>query len=206
MTAHTAERCAWLTADPLYLHYHDTEWGVPIRHDDTALFERLCLEGAQAGLSWITILRKRDHYRTVFDGFDAERIAQYDQTKVAALLADAGIVRNRAKIAAAIRNAQAYLTLREQIGSFSDFLWSFVGGYTHIHHYETLAAVPALTDASTAMSTALKQRGFTFCGPTICYAMMQAVGMVNDHVTTCIRHAECAALAIQPGDEQPGSR
>ncbi|MGQ9907716.1 MAG: DNA-3-methyladenine glycosylase I [Candidatus Flexifilum sp.] len=188
-------RCGWAKG-PLYLHYHDTEWGVPIRHDDRALFERLCLEGAQSGLSWITILRKRDHYRLVFDQFDPEEVARYDEAKIIRLLADPGIVRNRAKIEAAIANARAYLDLRDRVGSFSDFLWGFVDGRTIINRCADHRQCPTETPQSRAMSRALKANGFRFCGPTICYALMQAVGMVNDHEITCFRHAACAALAV----------
>lgn len=189
-------RCNWGN-DPLYLHYHDSEWGVPIRADDRALFERVCLEGAQAGLSWITILRKREHYRAAFDHFDAEKIARYDDAKVAELLGNAGIVRNRAKIAATINNARAFLDLLDRRGSFSDFLWSFVDGRMIVNHFTEWEQCPTETPQSQAMSKALKQNGFKFCGPTICYAMMQAVGMVNDHMTYCYRHAECVAMAPQ---------
>ncbi len=186
-------RCAWVNlADALYVHYHDTEWGVPIPPDspdaDVRLFERLCLEGAQAGLSWITILRKRDHYRRVFDGFDPAIVAHYDDAKAAALLRDAGIVRNRSKIAAAIANARAVLRMREAGVGFADFLWGFVGGVRRVNQWTMLAEVPAHTAESRAMSKALKARGFAFVGPTTCYALMQAVGMVDDHTIDCFRH------------------
>jgi DNA-3-methyladenine glycosylase I len=183
------ERCGWVSADPLYLNYHDEEWGVPIRSDDDALFERICLEGAQAGLSWITILRKRDHYRAAFDQFSPAKVAAYDDAKVAELMANPGIVRNRLKIAAAINNAQRVLAVQAELGSFSDYLWSFVGGQTIHNQWESLAHIPAETDISRAMSKDLKRRGFKFVGSTICYAMMQAVGMVNDHTVGCFRHA-----------------
>ncbi|MBL8132173.1 MAG: DNA-3-methyladenine glycosylase I [Anaerolineae bacterium] len=183
-------RCAWVNlGEPLYVRYHDEEWGVPIRSDDRRLFERLCLEGAQAGLSWLTILRKRENYRKAFDGFDPAVVAQYDDAKAAALMADAGIVRNRAKIASAINNARCVLRLQDDLGSFSDFLWSFVGGTTLRNTWAALADIPAETAESRAMSKALKSRGFTFVGPTICYAMMQATGMVNDHTADCFRYA-----------------
>jgi DNA-3-methyladenine glycosylase I len=181
-------RCAWATND-LAIRYHDTEWGVPL-HDDRALFEFLILEGAQAGLSWDTILRKRDRYRAVFDDFDAEAVARYDAEKVAALLADPGIVRNRAKIAAAIQNARAFLAVREECGTFDAYIWRFIGGSPRMNAWPTLAALPAQTPESAAMSTDLRRRGFTFVGPTICYAFMQATGMVNDHTPDCFRYAE----------------
>ena len=183
------DRCPWCGDDPLYQHYHDHEWGVP-EYDDRALFECLNLEGAQAGLSWITVLRKREHYRKVFDGFDAEKIARYDDSKVAALLQDAGIIRNRLKVAATIGNAQSYLALRDQGQTLSDFLWDFVDGQPQINHFHTLKEVPASTPVAEAMSKALKKRGFKFVGPTIVYAFMQATGMVNDHLTTCPRHRD----------------
>jgi DNA-3-methyladenine glycosylase I len=181
-------RCAWATND-LAIRYHDTEWCVPL-HDDRALFEFLILEGAQAGLSWDTILRKRDRYRAVFDDFDAEAVARYDAEKVAALLADPGIVRNRAKIAAAIQNARAFLAVREECGTFDAYIWRFIGGAPQMNAWPTLAALPAQTPESVAMSTDLRRRGFTFVGPTICYAFMQATGMVNDHTPDCFRYAE----------------
>jgi DNA-3-methyladenine glycosylase I len=182
-----AHRCAWATND-LAIRYHDAEWGVPL-HDDRALFEFLVLEGAQAGLSWETILRKRDRYRAVFDNFDAEAVARYDESKVVALLADPGIVRNRAKIAAAIRNAQSFLAVREEFGTFDAYIWRFIGGQSRMNAWPTLAAVPAQTAESIAMSMDLRRRGFTFVGPTICYAFMQATGMVNDHTIDCFRYA-----------------
>lgn len=181
------ERCPWCGTDPLYQHYHDHEWGVP-EYDEQALFECLNLEGAQAGLSWITVLRKRDRYRQVFDGFDAERIVRYGEVKVAELLADPGIIRNRLKVRATIGNARAYLELREEGRSFSDFLWDFVDGSPQINHFSSMKEVPAATPQAEAMSKALKKRGFKFVGPTIVYAFMQATGMVNDHLTSCPRH------------------
>jgi DNA-3-methyladenine glycosylase I len=184
------ERCGWVNADPLYIQYHDEEWGVPIRHDDNALFERICLEGAQAGLSWITILRKRENYRAAFDGFDPVKVAAYDEAKVAELMANPGIVRNRMKIEAAINNAQRVLAVQAELGSFSDYLWGFVGGQTIHNRWESLSQIPPETDISKAMSKDLKKRGFKFVGSTICYAMMQAVGMVNDHTVGCFRHGE----------------
>lgn len=191
MTNLMPARCPWVNLnDPLYVAYHDTEWGVPIRHDDRALFERICLEGAQAGLSWITILRKRENYRAAFDHFDPEKVARYDETRITQLLADPGIVRNRLKIQAAVRNAQAFLRVRDETGSFADYLWRFVDGRTIQNTWRTLAEIPTETAESRAMSQDLKKRGFTFVGPTICYAMMQAVGMVNDHTVDCFRHPE----------------
>lgn len=192
MTGRT--RCGWVNDDPLYIAYHDEEWGVPL-HDDRRLFEILVLEGAQAGLSWYTILKKRDGYRRAFDGFDPERVARYDEKKVASLLQDPGIVRNRLKVQAAIGNARAWLDLRESGLAFSDFLWDFTGGEPVVNAWRRLEDVPASTPASEAMSRSLKKLGFRFVGPTICYAFMQAVGMVNDHTTTCFRWKECKALA-----------
>ena len=179
----SVERCAWAGTDPLYVAYHDTEWGVPIR-DPRRLFELLCLEGAQAGLAWITILRKRDGYRAAFDAFDPERMAAYDDADRARLLAEAGIVRNRAKIDAFIGNARAYLDLDD----FSGLLWSFVDGEPVINRWRTLDDVPAETDTSRAMSRELRSRGFRFVGPTICYALMQSAGLVDDHLVSCFRH------------------
>jgi len=173
--------------------YHDREWGVPL-YNDRKLFEMLVLEGAQAGLSWITILRKRPHYRRVFDRFDPAKIARYDRRRINSLLGDAGIVRNRLKVEAAVHNARAFLEVKEHDGRFSDFLWQFVNGTSITNHWKTLRHVPASTPASQAMSRALKRRGFRFVGPTICYALMQSVGMVNDHTTRCFRHREIARL------------
>ena len=187
-------RCAWCGRDALYVRYHDTEWGAPV-YEDRALFAKLILDGAQAGLSWITILRRQEHYWQAFDGFDAAKMARYDEAKVAELMGNAGIIRNRLKIHAAIQNARAYLDIMEKEGSFSDFLWQFVGGAPIQNRWGALAELPAATPESRAMSKALKQRGFQFVGETICYAFMQAVGMVNDHAVTCFRHAECLALA-----------
>lgn len=190
------QRCTWAGNDPLYRAYHDTEWGVPV-DDPRTLFEFLILEGAQAGLSWITVLRKREHYRAVFDGFDPERIARYDDAKKAALLADPGIIRNRMKIDAAIGNARAWLALREAGIDPVAWLWQFVDGEPRQNGHASLAEVPASTPLSDAMSKTLKARGFKFVGSTICYAFMQAVGMVNDHPIECFRHHEVAALARQ---------
>ncbi len=183
-------RCDWLSAEPIYIAYHDAEWGVPV-HDDRALFEKLILDGFQAGLSWLTILKKRDNFIAAFDGFDPAVIAGYGPGKVEALMADKGIVRNRAKIEATIRNAQGWLALMErEPEGFSGFLWSFVGGAPKVNRWKSLAEVPAETPQSKAMSKALRAEGFNFVGPTICYAFMQAVGLVNDHTTDCFRHGE----------------
>jgi DNA-3-methyladenine glycosylase I len=183
-------RCAW-ARDPLSIAYHDAEWGVPL-HDDRALFELLILEGAQAGLSWSTILRKRENYRAAFDRFDARKIARYDDRKIAALLADAGIVRNRLKISAAVANAQAFLAVQKEFGSFDRFIWELAGGRPLHNRWRAMGQVPARTAASDAMSRALAKRGFRFVGSTICYSFMQATGMVNDHLTACFRHRELA--------------
>jgi len=183
------ERCPWAEGFDLYRDYHDREWGLPLR-DDRALFELLILEGAQAGLSWATILRKRENYRRAFDAFDPAQIAHYGDKKVAALLADAGIVRNRAKVAAAIQNARAYLGLTATGQSFSDLLWQVVAGVPIQNHWTSMGQVPARTTESDALSKALGRAGFKFVGSTICYAFMQAAGMVNDHLTSCPRHAE----------------
>jgi DNA-3-methyladenine glycosylase I len=187
------ERCGWAGGDPLYLAYHDLEWGVPER-DDRKLFELLLLEGAQAGLSWITILRKREGYRAAFDGFDPVAIASYDEDKVQALREDARIVRNQAKIRAAIDNARAYLDIQAAGLPFSNFIWAFVDGKPLQNSWSTLDEVPASTGESEAMSRELKRRGFRFVGPTICYAFMQAAGLVNDHLTSCHRWEQVAAL------------
>ena len=178
-------RCAWAKGER-YIQYHDEEWGVPV-HDDRTLFEFLILEGAQAGLSWSTILNKRDNYRRAFDGFDPRRIAQYQPKKIKALLADPGIVRNRLKIASAIGNAKAFLRVQEEFGSFDRYIWQFVGGNPRVNPWK-IRQVPARTAESDAMSKDLKRRGFKFVGSTICYAFMQAVGMVNDHVVDCFRY------------------
>jgi DNA-3-methyladenine glycosylase I len=187
-------RCEWVSSDPLYVRYHDEEWAVPIRNNDRALFERLCLEGAQAGLSWITILRKRENYRRAFDGFDPAVVARYDEAKIGELMQDSGIVRNRAKILAAINNAQRVLDVQDELGSFSDYLWGFAGGKTTHNQWQTLRDIPPQTDESRAMSKDLLRRGFKFVGPTICYAMMQAVGMVNDHTVDCFRYEDIKRL------------
>jgi DNA-3-methyladenine glycosylase I len=185
----TVQRCGWTGTDPLYIAYHDQEWGVPV-HDDRTLFEFLILEGAQAGLSWSTILKKRDNYRRAFDNFDPRLVTAYDEAKVAQLLADPGIVRNRAKIAAAISNARAFLVIQQQFGSFDAYVWQFVGGRPLQNARQSLSDIPAETAESQALSKDLKRRGFRFVGPTIIYAFMQAVGMVNDHALSCFRYAE----------------
>lgn len=184
------KRCSWCEGDEQYERYHDEEWGVPV-HDDQQLFEMLNLEGAQAGLSWITVLRKRDHYRKVFDGFDPEKIAKYDQAKREELLSDAGIIRNKLKVNAFIVNAQLYLDMQadESSPSFSEFLWAFVDAKPLVNKRESMADVPVTTEQSEAMSKALKKIGFKFIGSTICYAFMQAAGMVDDHVDACFRRA-----------------
>ncbi|HKK02233.1 MAG TPA: DNA-3-methyladenine glycosylase I [Desulfuromonadales bacterium] len=185
----TPTRCAWPGSDPLYIDYHDREWGVPV-HDDRLLFEFLILEGAQAGLSWITILRKRDAYRRAFAGFDPEVVARFDEAKVAELLADPGIVRNRLKIGSAVGNARAFLQVQEEFGSFDAYLWRFVDGRPVQNARRTQAEIPANTPQSDALSRDLKQRGFRFVGSTICYSHMQAVGMANDHLVDCFRWRE----------------
>ena len=182
-------RCVWAGNDALYQRYHDTEWGVPL-HDDQRLFEFLILEGAQAGLSWITILRKRENYRVAFDDFNAIRIARYDANKIESLLKDTGIVRNRLKVEAAVNNARKFLEVQNEFGSFDKFIWQFVDGKTRQNKWRSLADIPASTPESDTMSKELKRRGFKFVGSTICYAHMQATGMVNDHTTNCFRHKE----------------
>ncbi|MHC4513387.1 MAG: DNA-3-methyladenine glycosylase I [Planctomycetota bacterium] len=184
-----AQRCAWCGDDPLYVAYHDEEWGVPV-HDDRMLFELLTLEGAQAGLSWITILRKRAHYRKAFAGFDPQKVARFDKRKRERLLADPGIVRNRLKIESTVDNAKAFLKVQAEFGAFDSYIWQFVGGEPRRNRFKTLADLPATTPASDAMSKDLKRRGFRFVGSTICYAFMQAAGMVNDHVVSCFRYLE----------------
>jgi DNA-3-methyladenine glycosylase I len=185
-------RCSWCGSDPLYVAYHDQEWGVP-EHDDRALYEKLMLDGFQAGLSWITILRKREAFREAFDGFDPQIIARYDARKLRSLMGDARIVRNRAKIEAAVTNARVYLDLMEQ-QSFATYLWRFVEGRPKLNRFRSLQQVPAQTPIAESMSKELRGKGFRFVGPTIVYAFMQAVGMVNDHLVTCHRHEACAAM------------
>jgi DNA-3-methyladenine glycosylase I len=186
-------RCGWVGNDPLYIDYHDKEWGVPV-HEDRLLFEFLVLEGAQAGLSWATILKKRAEYRRAFDSFDPVRVARYGERKLAELLANPGIVRNRAKIEAAISNAKCFLEVQDDFGSFDAFVWQFVRGKPILNCWSSFRQVPAATAESDAMSKALKKRGFKFIGSTICYAFMQAVGMVNDHTTNCFRYEEIKKL------------
>jgi DNA-3-methyladenine glycosylase I len=182
-------RCTWATSDLLYINYHDQEWGVP-EHDDRNLFEFLILEGAQAGLSWLTILKKRNDYRKAFDNFDVTKIANYNEKKVAKLLANEGIVRNKLKIAATIQNAQAFLTVQKEFDSFDTYIWRFVGGKPKKNAWKDLKEVPSKTAESDAMSKDLTKRGFKFVGSTICYAFMQAMGMVNDHTVDCFRYRE----------------
>jgi DNA-3-methyladenine glycosylase I len=189
-------RCGWATNDPMYLTYHDEEWGVPV-HDDRHFFEMLTLEGAQAGLSWLTILRKREGYRAAFDNFDPTIVATYDDAKIAALLEDAGIVRNRLKISATVRNARAFLEIQRESGSFDAYVWTFVGGKPLVNAWTSLSGVPASTAESDALSKDLKKRGFTFVGSTIIYAFMQAAGLVNDHTTDCFRYGQVAPSAGQ---------
>jgi DNA-3-methyladenine glycosylase I len=189
-------RCHWPGSDPLYLAYHDTEWGVP-EYDDRALFEKLLLDGFQAGLSWITILRRREAFQAAFDKFDPKKIAHYDEAKLAALMENTGIIRNRAKIAGTVASAKAYLALQKE-GGFSAYLWDFVDGRPIQNGFAGHADIPAKTELSIKMSKDLKKRGFAFCGPTIVYAFCQAVGMVNDHVESCFRHEECRKLARKP--------
>lgn len=199
-------RCGWHGVDPLYVAYHDTEWGVP-EYDSRALFEKFILDGFQAGLSWITILRKRPHFRAAFDGFRPEIMARYGPEKIEALMADPGIVRNRSKIESSVRSAQAYLEIEAKQG-FAQFLWDFVDGRPTQNSFRTLNEVPAETEASRKLSKALKQAGFNFVGPTIVYAAMQATGMVNDHLVGCCRHADCAASAktLKAPKRSPRSR
>ena len=182
------KRCAWAKGD-IYIAYHDREWGVPV-HDDRLLFEFLILEGAQAGLSWITILKKRDNYRRAFDNFDARKIARYNSRKIEKLLVDPGIVRNRLKITSAVGNAKALLSVQKEFGSFEDYIWRFTDGKPIRNHWNSLKEIPARTPASDAMSRDLIKRGFKFVGSTICYAFMQAVGMVNDHTVDCFRYGK----------------
>jgi DNA-3-methyladenine glycosylase I len=186
-------RCPWSGSDPGFIAYHDEEWGVPV-HDDRRLFEALVLSGAQAGLSWITILRKRDAYRSAFDHFDPAKVARYDKRKVAALLENPGIVRNRAKVESAVKNAKAFLSVQSQFGSFDAYQWGFVGGRPIQNRWRAVKEIPPSTEQSEAMSADLKNRGFNFVGSTIIYAQMQAVGMVNDHLLNCFRYADVAKL------------
>jgi len=190
----TIKRCSWPGSDDLYVRYHDEEWGVP-EWSDRALFEKLILDGFQAGLSWITILRKREEFRSAFDGFDPRKIARYNERKIEKLLANPGIIRHRGKIEATIGNAKSWIQIMEKEGGFSPFLWDFVDGRPKTNKWRSMKEVPTETEVSKKMSKALKQKGFKFCGPTIVYAFMQAVGMVNDHTVACFRHKECQKLA-----------
>jgi DNA-3-methyladenine glycosylase I len=187
------QRCWWCGDDEQYQHYHDHEWGVPV-HDERDLFEFLCLEGAQAGLSWITILRKRENYRRLFDQFDAQKIASYDDTKIASLLADPGIIRNKLKVNGFVKNARAYLNMLDSDLTLNDYLWDYVDGEPLQNNRESMGQIPANTSMSDAMAKDLKKRGFTFVGSTICYAFMQAAGLVNDHLVDCYRHIELAPV------------
>ncbi len=187
-------RCDWCGTDELYVDYHDTEWGVPL-YDEQALFEFLMLEGAQAGLAWITVLRKREGYRALFDGFDPEKVARYTDRKLDTLLADTRIIRNRLKVYSARQNARAFLRVQDEVGSFSDYMWNFVDGQPIQNRWSSLDQLPASTPLSDTISKDLKKRGFNFVGSTIVYAHMQATGMVNDHLVDCFRHEECKALA-----------
>jgi DNA-3-methyladenine glycosylase I len=182
-------RCKWAGKDPIYIAYHDTEWGVPL-HDDRKLFEFLLLDGAQAGLSWITILKKRRNYRQAFDHFHPQKIARYDSSKVNQLLSNPGIIRNKLKIEAAVQNARSFLSIQKEFGSFDAYIWQFVGGRTRKNRWKTISEIPSYSDESKTMSNDLKERGFKFVGPTICYAFMQASGMVNDHTLDCFRYNE----------------
>lgn len=182
-------RCAWAGTDPIYVKYHDTEWGIPL-HDDRKLFEFLLLDGFQAGLSWITILKKRSNYRIAFDHFEPGKMAAYDLYKVKELLANKGIIRNRLKIEAASQNAKSFLAVQKEFGSFDKYIWQFTGSQTIKNAWKTMAEIPAQTKESVAMSNDLKKRGFKFVGPTICYAFMQAAGMVNDHIVDCFRYSQ----------------
>tara|TARA_R110002124_G_scaffold12197_23_gene58229 strand:- start:2081 stop:2653 length:573 start_codon:yes stop_codon:yes gene_type:complete len=188
------KRCAWCGDDPLYIAYHDNEWGVPVR-DDQTLFEFLVLEGAQAGLSWITILRKRENYRQLFDNFDARKIARYSDKKLEKLLLNPGIIRSRLKVYGARKNARAFLEVQQACGSFSEYIWGFVDNQPIQNHWQSVRQVPATSPVSDALSKDMKKRGFTFVGSTILYAHMQATGMINDHTTDCFRHKHCADLS-----------
>jgi|TARA_R110002073_G_scaffold84612_8_gene201996 DNA-3-methyladenine glycosylase I len=187
------ERCPWCGDDPLYQDYHDNVWGVPV-HDDQTLFEFLTLEGAQAGLSWITVLRKRENYRAAFDGFDPAKIARYSEKRQEKLLQNPGIIRNRLKVSSTVTNAQAFLAVQAEYGTFNDYIWAFVEGQPIVNRFKTMADVPASTPLAETISKDLKKRGFRFVGPTIVYAHMQATGMVNDHLLGCHRHKACAKL------------
>ncbi len=192
------KRCTWCGSDPQYVVYHDQDWGVPV-YDDSLLFEMLILEGAQAGLSWLTILKKRDNYRKAFHAFDVARIARYDQHEIDRLMQDTGIVRNRLKIESTIKNARGFLQIREEFSSFADYLWQYVDGKPIINSWADISAIPAHTPLSDQLSKDLKKRSFNFVGSTICYAFMQSIGMVNDHTTDCFRYREINLLAEQRG-------
>jgi DNA-3-methyladenine glycosylase I len=194
-------RCEWANSDPLLVEYHDREWGVP-QHDDQVLLEYLILDGAQAGLSWLTILRKREGYRRAFDDYDVRKIAQYDEAKIAQLLQDPGIIRNRQKVNSAVTNAQAFIKVQEQFGSFEAYLWGFVGHQTQQNSWKAQSEIPAKTPEAEALSKDLLRRGFKFVGPTICYAFMQAAGMVNDHVVHCFRYDQMSQTT-PPGSQGP---
>lgn len=194
----TKTRCPWCGNDPLYVAYHDQEWGVP-SHDDAHLFEMLILEGQQAGLSWITILRKRENFRAALEGFDPERIARYTPARIENLMQNPGIIRNRLKLEAAVKNARAFVAAQDEFGGFAPYIWTFVQGKPIQHRIPDMGTLPVTTPEAETMSRALKQRGFTFVGPTICYAFMQAVGMVNDHLTSCFRHAALVGNPRKPG-------
>lgn len=183
------DRCAWAGTDPIYVAYHDTEWGVPV-HDDQKIFEFLILEGMQAGLSWLTILKKRENFRAAFDNFNPEKVARYNARKIERLLQNPGIIRNRLKVNAAVTNAKAFLKVQEAFGSFDAYIWQFVGGQPKVNAWQSMKAIPAKTAESDALSTDLLKRGFKFVGSTICYAHMQAAGMVNDHLVSCFRYQE----------------
>lgn len=192
-------RCEWAGLDPLYIAYHDTEWGVPV-FDDRLLFEFLILEGAQAGLSWLTVLRKRENYRRAYEGFEAKKVAKFSEAKIEKLLADPGIIRNRLKVRASIKNARAYQEIQKEFGSFKEYSWNFIGGKPIKNKFKQVAEIPASTPESEAISKDLKKRGFSFVGPTIIYAHMQAVGMVNDHVMDCFRYDEVALKTNPSGN------
>ncbi|MDR1978774.1 MAG: DNA-3-methyladenine glycosylase I [Synergistaceae bacterium] len=188
------QRCAWCGTDLLYVRYHDEEWGVPVR-DDRKLFEFLVLEGAQAGLSWITILRRRENYRAAFAGFDVQKVAEFGEGDVTRLVNDAGIIRNKAKIESAVKNARAFLKVAEEYGSFDAYLWGFVDGKPIVNHWKDPSQIPAVAPLAEKISKDMKKRGFSFFGPTVCYAHMQATGMVNDHLTSCFRHGELSGIS-----------
>ena len=187
------KRCSWSGTEPIYIKYHDEEWGVPV-HDDRHLFEMLILEGAQAGLSWITVLKKRENYRKAFDNFDAKKIAKYNEKKIEALLENEGIIRNKLKVRSTVLNAKAFLAIQKEFGSFDNYIWQFTGHKTIVNRRESIKDIPARTPESDAMSKDLLKRGFKFVGSTICYAFMQATGMVNDHMTDCFRYKQTKAL------------